>query len=144
MKTETRLMGAGLRATPVRRDVLAALTAAGYPVSRQELAALPGIEAHDRVTLYRTLNRLKAAGLVHAVQGMDGVWRFCAHPPRTPGCPGNHPHFLCRRCGRMRCLIGQRLPHVEVPPDVEVEGKQLVIYGLCADCAALEAKEKML
>lgn len=138
MKVETLLARAGLRITPVRREVLAALNRAGYPLSQPELAALPDLAGFDRVTLYRTLSRLKEAGLVHAVQGMDGSWRFCAQPPPSRGCPGNHPHFLCLGCGRMRCLTGQRLPHVRVPQDVEVQGKQLVVYGLCGDCAARE------
>jgi Fur family ferric uptake transcriptional regulator len=136
MNTETRLTRVGLRVTPVRKRVLAALIRAGYPLSQQELAAMKGLHDYDRVTLYRTLNRLKEAGVVHAVQGMDGAWRFCAHSPHTSGCPGNHPHFLCLGCGRMRCLTGQKMPHVEVPPDVQVQGKQLVVYGLCSKCAA--------
>jgi Fur family ferric uptake transcriptional regulator len=134
--TKTQLEQAGLRVTPVRREVLAALTRVGYPLAQAELAALRGLKSFDRVTLYRTLSRLKEAGLVHAVQGMDGAWRFCAHPVLDAGCPGNHPHFLCLGCGRMRCLTGQKLPHVRVPPDVEVQGKQLVVYGLCSGCGA--------
>ncbi|MBN1837138.1 MAG: transcriptional repressor [Spirochaetales bacterium] len=125
----------GQRVTPVRVQVLEALFRMGRPVSPAQLAEIPQLRGCDRVTLYRTLNRLRVARLVHAVEGIDGAWRYCAHPPDTRGCPGDHPHFLCLSCGRMTCLIGQRLPHVEVPPGVQVEGKQLVVYGRCAECA---------
>lgn len=130
------LNSAGLRATASRLEIFAHLLRQRRPLSHQEIMAkLPG---YDRVTLYRTLNALTSAGLVHAVRGLEGVWRFCAHSPRHEGCPGNHPHFLCVDCGLMICLAGQRLPHVEVPPDVEVRGKQLLVYGRCERCARSE------
>lgn len=128
------LKEAGVRATQVRLRVLEALLRAGCPVSHPDLARLPELEGCDRVTLYRTLNRLRDAGLVHTVQGIDGTWRYCAYSPAGGGCPGDHPHFLCRQCGRMICLTGQKLPHVEVPAGLRVQGKQLVVYGLCGTC----------
>jgi len=129
------LRQAGERVTPVRVQVLEVLISTGHPISQAQLAGLPELAASDRVTLYRTLNRLRAAGLVHAVEGIDGAWRYCAHRSEARGCPGDHPHFLCLTCGRMTCLTGQRLPHVDVPPGVQVQGKQLVVYGRCAACA---------
>ena len=120
----------------MRLQVLDCLVRERYPISQPDLARLPGLEACDRVTLYRTLKLLRSAGLVHTVQGIDGTWRFCAHELKGTGCPGNHPHFLCQSCGGMICLIAQMLPHVGVPPAVLVRGKQLVVYGLCGACAA--------
>jgi Fur family ferric uptake transcriptional regulator/Fur family zinc uptake transcriptional regulator len=98
-------------------------------------------EPLDKVTLYRTLQTLKTYGIVHQVQGLDGVWRFCAHDPESKGCPGDHPHFLCLHCGKMICLTGQRLPRVEVPEGMTVEGKQFVVYGCCSECGP-ETEEK--
>jgi Fur family ferric uptake transcriptional regulator len=136
MQAELLLRQAGVRATRVRLQVLDVLIRFGHPISQPDLTGLPQLKGCDRVTLYRTLNRLRDSGLVHTVQGIDGTWRFCAQEPGAAGCPGDHPHFLCCHCGRMFCLTGQRLPHVEVPPDVQVQGKQLVAYGLCGACAA--------
>jgi len=135
MQAVQLLRSAGVRATRTRLQVLEVLIRIGYPLSQPDLARVPELEGSDRVTLYRTLNLLREAGLVHSVQGIDGTWRFCARLPAGTGCPGDHPHFLCLRCGRMICLTGQRLPHVEVPADVQVHGKQLVVYGLCSACA---------
>ena len=123
----------GVRATPFREQVLSLLLQRGHPMTHAEiLQTLPN--AADRVTLYRTLETLRDAGILHQVQGADGVWRFCAHELDGGGCPGGHPHFLCLACGSMVCLTGQPLQRVEVPVDVLVQGKQLVVYGLCASC----------
>lgn len=100
------------------------------------------MEEQDRVTLYRTLTTLQEVGLVHRVQGKDGVWHYCAHPPRNEGCPGNHPHFLCIRCAGMLCLTGQALPWIEIPAEMNVIGKQLVVYGLCTECLARDEGNK--
>lgn len=129
------LKGSGLRFTPVRADVLGHLSARGRPLSHGEIARARGTAGLDRVTLYRTLAALEGAGLVHRVQDHDGAWRFCAHVRPAGGCPGNHAHFQCTRCGRMRCLAEQALPWVEVPKDSLVIGKQFLIYGLCPACA---------
>jgi Fur family ferric uptake transcriptional regulator len=123
----------GLRRTAVRKTVLAVLTDRGRPLSHAELRRVIGAKV-DRVTLYRTLETLHRAGLVHQVLGEDGVWRYCSHDPDTAACPGNHPHFLCLGCGQMVCLADQLLPHVKVPERYEVKGKQLVVFGFCDAC----------
>lgn len=134
MKTETILCSAGLRATRQRMLVLGLLIKQASPLSHSEILSM--LDEHlDRVTLYRTLDTLKKAGIVHQVQGIDGVWRFCAHDRDAEGCPGDHPHFLCLSCGKMFCLTGQKMPRVNVPEGMEVEGKQFVVYGNCPECA---------
>lgn len=138
MDNKKILSDAGLRLTRQRQLILDLLFSRGVPLSHSEILA--EIDEHlDRVTLYRTLETLKKAGIVHQVQGIDGVWRFCAHEQGAEGCPGDHPHFLCISCGKMICLTGQKMPRVDVPEGVDVEGKQLVVYGLCQDCLAKKA-----
>ena len=128
------LRRAGLRRTPFREALLGLLRRAEGPVSHGEIMAL--LQTRDRVTLYRALEALERVGVVHRIQGTDGVWRFRAHAAEAPRCPGGHPHFLCTSCGRMWCLEEQPLPTVAVPPGARVTGKQLVVYGLCAGCCA--------
>jgi Fur family ferric uptake transcriptional regulator/Fur family zinc uptake transcriptional regulator len=123
-----------VRVTSIRRTVLKCLLRVHSPLTHGELSGLDELGSLDRVSLYRTLHRLRQARLVHAVQGVDGIWRYCAQAPRGSGCPGDHPHFLCEACGRMWCLSGQRLPEVDVPPELTVRGKQLVVYGMCGEC----------
>jgi Fur family ferric uptake transcriptional regulator/Fur family zinc uptake transcriptional regulator len=95
----------------------------------------------DRVTLYRTLAVFADFRVVHQVLGTDGVLRFCVHDPFQVGCPGNHPHFLCRICGRMICLTGQAIPRIEVPKGATVDGKQLLIFGRCSQCRGSQCRE---
>ena len=130
------LQASSLRATPVRTAILTHLLKTGGPVSHGDLWKRKRIRAFNRVTVYRTLLTLQKNGIVHGVQGIDGVWRFCAHPSRRERCPGNHPHFVCTRCRRMICLLGQSMPYVEVPEGTLVQAKQFVVYGLCAECSA--------
>lgn len=130
----SRLRAAGLRATPGRVRALRAIEAAGAPLTHADLAALPELRDLDGITLYRMLDAFAERGLVHRVQGTDGVWRACAQPRDRAGCPGNHPHFLCTSCGAMTCLVDQPLPHVAVPAGASVEGRNFVAYGRCAVC----------
>lgn len=128
------LRSAGLRRTPARLAVLAAIDALRVPVSHADLAA--AVDGLDEITLYRTLHTLGEAGLVHRVFGTDGVWRYCAQPQDRPGCPGNHPHFLCTQCRKMACLTDQALPRVRVPEGAEVTGRHFVVTGRCVPCVA--------
>ncbi len=132
--TADPLRAAGLRRTPARVAVLARIEALSRPASHAELAALPELAGLDDITLYRTLATLQEAGLVHRVHGIDGVWRYCAQPTGVQGCPGNHVHFLCTRCGVMHCLLDQPMPRVEVPAGAAVEGRHFLVFGRCVAC----------
>ena len=132
------LLSASLRVTPVRIAVLSQLLQYGRPVSHADLWRRKKIRAFNRVTVYRTLLALQRRAIVHAVQGIDGVWRYCAHALSREHCPGNHPHFVCKSCRRMSCLLGQTMPYVEVPEGTVVKAKQYVVYGICAECASAE------
>ena len=124
----------GLRPTKARILVCEVLMKACCPVSHGELQADERLKEINRVTLYRTLNALEGAGLVHKVLGVDSCWYFCLHETDQPGCPGDHPHFYCLECGRMECLKECKLPFIEVPRGYHFEGKQLLVYGICGKC----------
>ncbi|MDR2137495.1 MAG: transcriptional repressor [Synergistaceae bacterium] len=126
----------GIRATPLRRRVLEFLMEKGEPLSHMEILErfAQTKNAPDRVTLYRTLAVFVDSRVIHQVLGTDGTLRFCMHDPFHVGCPGNHPHFLCRVCGRMICLTDQAMPRIEVPEGATVEGKQFLIFGRCPRC----------
>jgi Fur family transcriptional regulator, ferric uptake regulator len=130
-----------LRRTAIREKVLSFLIGRGRPLSHAELLRMIGADI-DRVTLYRTLETLQKAGLLHQVLGEDGVSRYGSHDPDAPSCPGNHPHFLCRGCGQMLCLSDQAMPHVTVPEHYTVKSKRLVVSGLCAACQGRRSRRK--
>lgn len=124
----------GLRRTLARRLVLDLLIQVSRPLSHQEIADEPAVSKLNRVTLYRTLATLEGAGLLHRIQGVDGVWRFRGHAEETGKCGGDHLHFLCLECKQMSCLPEQALPWVEAPEGFEIFGKQLLVYGRCPAC----------
>ncbi|MBU1431238.1 transcriptional repressor [Myxococcota bacterium] len=130
MSAQITLSAAGLRPTPARAEIFTLLVSCGAPMTPAEL--LERRPKLDKVTIYRTLPKLVEVGLVHRVQGLDGAWRYCASG-EGDGCPGGHPHFMCTRCGEMRCLSGA-LPFFEVPAALTIEGKQCVLYGCCPRC----------
>ncbi len=134
MSSKELLRRAGLRATEPRCAVLAVLLEADHALSPAEIAGRPSLQGIDRVSVYRSLGAISAAGLAHGVSGPDGVTRYRAHQPGAEGCPGDHPHFFCTACGGMWCLPAQRLPFVQVPPGASVTSKQLVVNGRCGGC----------
>jgi Fur family transcriptional regulator, ferric uptake regulator len=146
MEETTRLLKAnGLRRTIARETILQLLTDAGRPVSHEEiLRRHKGKGSFDRVTIYRTLETLQQAGLLHRIQGIDGTWRFCRHKSEASDrCAGNHIHFLCSKCDQMSCLPEQPLPWVEAPAGASIHSKQLVVHGYCAACLSKDkAKRK--
>jgi Fur family ferric uptake transcriptional regulator/Fur family zinc uptake transcriptional regulator len=114
------------------------LTNAGRPLSHRDILKQgKGTGSPDRVTVYRTLEALQEAGLLHRIQGADGTWRFCRHKYESPGkCAGNHIHFLCSKCDQMSCLPEQPLPWVLAPVGATIHSKQLVVHGQCAACVS--------
>ena len=134
MKALEILESAAIRTTPARMAILEVLLKEKCPLSYREVAERLSGE-QDRVTLYRTLSLFLKKEIVHRVMDMKGTWRFCAHDPNLPGCPGDHPHFACQVCGRMECLMDHSLPYLDVEPGAVVEGKHMVVYGICRKCA---------
>lgn len=132
------LRAAGLRRTPARVAVLAAVRRADGPLTHAQILATSEASGLDAITLYRTLAALEQARLLHRVHGVDGAWRACAQPEGRNGCPGNHIHFQCTSCRAMSCLVDQPMPRVLAPPGARVEGRNFVAFGRCAACFEAE------
>ncbi|NNN34809.1 transcriptional repressor [Streptomyces sp. S3(2020)] len=128
-----RLRRLGLRCTPARLRVLMLLADSGRHLSIAEAwAELARSESviHP-ATVYRTLETLTAAGLVHAVHGPG---------PARYGLTGEpHHHTVCRKCGHVEGLASLHLTEA-VGRIEELTGLRpdssgsLLVYGWCADC----------
>jgi len=137
---QSALRAAGARVTPARVRVLGTLRAAHGPLSHADIEgalaqeAPPGI---DRVTLYRVLDWLCAAGLAHKAADARGVFRFSAAEPdvRHDG----HVHFRCTGCGGVFCLKAPPPPPPVLPRGFRLEGVALDIRGECSRCARAHA-----
>lgn len=156
---EMHLRGATVRITAARVKVLSALLAARCACSHQDMQ--DRFIDMDRVTLYRALDCLTEAGLVHKIAGDDRVFRYSvgaeqrAHPGSLP-LQRQHGHFKCTRCAKVFCLDHDASAGDGPIPSrrqaairrqlqgalQETLGKgfqshniELTIKGWCADCA---------
>ena len=91
-------------------------------------------------TIYRQLERLEAAGVVHKINTEDGAfYQYCGRE--------NHDHrdcFLlrCERCGRIRhvdCVQLQGLyDHLEREHHFRINPRGTLLSGVCDVCAGEE------
>lgn len=134
-KARGMLKAAGLYCTQARMAVLEALMEASSPLPQDRIAEQVAAGAFDKVTIYRTLESLTQAGLVHRAFMHSRAWHFeLADHCTEKQC---HPHFTCLNCGQTRCLTDTSLPMVKIPHDGFVVSRQQVrLEGLCPDCAA--------
>jgi len=120
----------GLSLTPVRRRVLELLVEAGGPVKAYDLLASlkPGGGAQPP-TVYRALDFLTRAGLVHKVEALN-AYTACLHGEEC----GTAELFICEQCGK----VDER--HVEQarssgPGGFAIKRSVIEHYGHCTVCA---------
>jgi Fur family ferric uptake transcriptional regulator/Fur family peroxide stress response transcriptional regulator len=134
----TALRERGQRATPQRLAIARVLTDLDRHVTAEHVhaevsARMPGVSLP---TVYATLDLLEALGLARRVATEGGA---VVYDPRTD----EHHHLVCRACGA--------IADVDAPVDTAgvlaaaaasgfgADASQVVLRGLCADCAARAA-----
>jgi Fur family ferric uptake transcriptional regulator len=128
-----RLAGAGLKRTPRRRRILAVLIQAHRPISRAEVLRTLGDDAPDRVSVYRALEAFVVKGLVHRVYAGGRTWLY--ETADRCGADHCHPHFTCRSCGEVTCLLKVVVPVVRgLQGGYRAERQRVHITGLCPQC----------
>ena len=119
----------GMRVTPQREQVLAAVRRLGHATPEQLSEAVPGV---DVTTVYRTLELLEELGLVRHTHLGHGA------PAYRPA-DDDHVHVVCHSCGAV----------VDAPPDLVdelaarlqdergfvVDRSHFTVFGRCGDCA---------
>ncbi len=129
---ETSDASASARQTPQRNAVREALASGSGPMSAKEIldaaaAQAPGI---GMATVYRALKLLADERLVAIVE-------IPGQPPRyeLTG-QGHHHHLYCRGCSKVFEIMRCPGDFAELcPPGFKVEGHELVLFGLCPECA---------
>jgi Fur family zinc uptake transcriptional regulator len=101
-----RLRRRGDRITVERRTLIGLLATLEEPLSAYGLRdSLEGAtEPLHVVTIYRILEALERAGLVHRVGDTSGYL-----PCRLGDHPGIHYHLVCRACGRVQEVASREL-----------------------------------
>jgi Fur family transcriptional regulator, zinc uptake regulator len=134
-RAEALCRGRGLSLTPGRRGVLAALASEHRAVGAyelMELIAADGRAAHPP-TVYRALDFLMEAGLVHRISALN-AYVACDHPGEA------HPSQLlvCRNCGRVAELssteVDAMLDRIARRKGFKPESRTVELQGLCAPC----------
>ncbi len=122
------------RATQGRMDLLKLLYAARRPLTHAEILRRLRGTAFNRVSLYRALDALGAAGLIHRVYLEDRAWAYeTAERCEEHQC---HPHFTCRLCGEVRCITEATVPLAKgLPEGYVVERQKVHIEGICDACS---------
>ena len=125
-----QIRAAGARATPARVRALQVLRGAPAAMTHHEVEAALGA-GMDRVTLYRVLDWLVAAGLAHKSADASRVFRFSA---AAGGEHTAHAHFRCNDCGRVFCLDAAPPLPPQLPQGFALSHMELDLRGRCAGC----------
>jgi Fur family ferric uptake transcriptional regulator len=131
----------GHRLTGPRRAILEAISGSDSPLTVEEIHARVVQQRVNRVTVYRTIHLLEAAGLLRAVDTARGSLRYELGEQFT----GHHAHLVCQRCGRVEELAGCPIPddalarlsrRVRQARQFRVVDHELRLLGLCRTCHA--------
>ena len=131
---ETLLQQAGIRVTAVRLMIWKTIRqtfSGAFNLSDLE-SALPTV---DRSTLFRMLNLLGEAHLLHSIDDGTGSRKYCVSDQDDSALKMHHIHFTCRICQRTFCLTDLHIPQVALPAGFVAEDTDYVVKGICADCS---------
>jgi Fe2+ or Zn2+ uptake regulation protein len=128
------LGAAKLKRTAQRRTILDVLLKARTPQTADEIMTAMNRKSANKVTVYRTLESLVEAGLVHrAFVRKRAVYFELADRCTDAQC---HPHFTCVSCGATNCVIGASVPIAKgLEKGFIIHRQQVYLEGLCPRCA---------
>jgi Fe2+ or Zn2+ uptake regulation protein len=133
-----RLQASGYRLTGPRRAIVEIMAASPRALGPMDVFDLgrkdyPGL---GLVTVYRTLEKLEALGLVQRVHQPNGCHMYL---PATHG----HEHLLlCTVCGRAEVFsgddLGTLIDGIAGRSGYEIHEHLLQLFGLCGECRNLK------
>lgn len=128
-----RLQAGGLKCTPQRLAIYAALAGSAAHPSAEELyrEVKPRHPMLSRNTVYQTLEALTTAGLAQAI-------RTGRHHTRYDGNSAEHHHMVCLSCDRVEDFHDASLERLAPPPRLRrhyrVVRHSVEFYGYCRRC----------
>ena len=110
-----------------------ALLKSNRPQTADEIISAIGKSGPNKVTVYRTLDSMVDAGIVHRAFVEEGIQHFeMADKCTEHQC---HPHFVCTGCGRTSCLHEASVPMAtNAPAGLVIQRQQVRLEGLCPAC----------
>lgn len=126
----TRLHERGLRMTPQRDQVLAAVRELEHATPEQLSEAVPDV---DVATVYRTLEVLEDIGLVRHTHLGHGA-------PSFRPAEDDHVHVVCHNCGSVvdapHDLIDALADRLTTERGFTVDRSHFTVFGRCRACTA--------
>ena len=131
IKKAERICGEqGLSLTPIRRRVLELLLQSTGPVKAYDLlSSLKPGGAAQPPTVYRALDFLTAAGLVHKIEALN-AYTACVHDH----CGSRVELYVCENCGGVQESHNSADAH-GLPEGFSIQRSVIEHYGLCKQCA---------
>ncbi len=127
---EAHCVDRGEKLTPVRKRVLELVLEADGPVKAYDLleALKPGPGSAKPPTVYRALDFLMTAGLVHKVEALN-AFVGCSHAHDE----GGAELFICSTCGAVEERHGAPLP-MNAPEGFMIQRSVVEHFGQCTNC----------
>ncbi|MFZ0033522.1 MAG: transcriptional repressor [Sedimentisphaerales bacterium] len=127
------LSSAKMKRTGPRRTILEVMLNAKRPQTADEVMTAISKGCANKVTVYRSLESMVGAGLVHRAF----VHKRAEHFELADRCTNIqcHPHFTCTSCGDMHCLTKISLPMAKNPyKGFIIDRQRIQLEGLCPKC----------
>lgn len=123
-----------IKKTPARVAMINVLQNSEFPVSESEIKEEMS-NLYDRITFYRNIQTLSAAGIIHKIVADNTTVRYalnsCEHGHKhTAG----HAHFFCEGCRVVICMSQIKVPEYELPKGFRYADCDVIIRGICEKC----------
>ena len=125
-----------LSVTDSRRKILSLFLTSSDALAHGDIEKKAG-EKFDRVTVYRTLQVFVEKGIVHTIPTAENsvLYALCKDCDEDHH-HDDHVHFVCKNCNTTICLDDIVSPEIKLPEGYRAESVQVVINGICKNCAA--------
>lgn len=133
MTSEDILKTYGLKKTAQRIRFIDILLQHGVALTEQEMMEEMG-ELYDRVTFYRTINRLIECGIIHRITIDNLTSKYALNMFHKSDSIHHHAHFFCKKCQEVICIDNTSEVNYKVPKGYEDEECEILIKGICAVC----------
>ncbi|MGA2071460.1 MAG: transcriptional repressor [Sedimentisphaerales bacterium] len=132
-RIDNLLDSANLKRTGPRKAIIEVLLQIKRPQTAEEILAAAGKTRINKVTIYRTLDSMIEAGLVHRAF----ISEEKCHYELADKCTEHqcHPHFVCTGCGKTSCMHETSVSMATNPPaGFIIQRQQVRLEGLCPEC----------
>ena len=122
-----------LKATSNRLNLLTKMQNNGSAMSYSNIQST--MQPIDRVTLYRTIEKLKEKGIIHiAFQSNNEIYyAICGMDCSSENHIHNHIHFKCSKCETVTCEDVLNSLNISLPKH-EIHNISVNVKGICEVC----------